>query len=839
MAHYLIGNLGHLMIILSLVTALVSCVAYFKTIQSNDLTWERYADWSYYGHALSLIGVLTVLFLIINKHYFEYHYAWNYSSKYLPIYYQISSFWNGQEGSFLLWMFWNAMLGLVLIKTNKFWKPSVMAVMTFTQFCLTTLILGVVIFELKIGSSPFLLLRDVVQDAIFVVNPEFIPEDGNGLNPLLQNYWMVIHPPTLFLGFASTVVPFAYAIAGLWIGKYKEWIRPALPWAQFAAMILGIGILMGAYWAYETLNFGGYWNWDPVENAIYIPWLTLIAAIHTMIAYKKNENALKAALILVLVTYLLILYSTFLTRSGVLGETSVHSFTDLGLSGQLLLFLVLFLVGCVLLLVRVWKKIPLTDKEMSAYSREFWIFMGATVLCLMAFQIIIPTSIPVYNEVLGFFDIASNLAPPADPVQFYSKFQLWFAVGIALLSGTGQFFWWKRMNFQDFKIEIQKPLMISLLISAFIFVLAEVREVPYMILLTASIYSITANFAILLRLKRTNVKLSGGSIAHMGVGLMLIGILFSSGYSKILSKNNTGLLYSNEFPDEINLNNLLLFLNEPREMGDYSLVYKGMRKKTTDLGYVDANLLSETDNPLILEATDDIYVASELRASKGDQVRITNNENSYFEVLYEKDNGDHFELYPRVQLNDQMGTVYSPDISRTLTADMYTHVRTFPDPAQETDWGEVQEYQVAVGDEFFINDYVATFKKMERVEQVEGVTLMKKDVAVKAVIEIQGEYQHYLAAPIYLIKDQMAGKIPATVHDLAARITVESIDPETDSFTFGVQRTQKDWIIMEAVEKPYINLLWIGALLLCFGFFIAILRRYEEFMIFRNKGLES
>jgi cytochrome c-type biogenesis protein CcmF len=264
-----------------------------------------------------------------------------------------------------------------------------------------------------------------------------------------------------------------------------------------------------------------------------------------------------------------------------------------------------------------------------------------------------------------------------------------------------------------------------------------------------------------------------------------------------------------------------------------------MRKKTTDLGYVDANLLTETDNPLILEATDDIYIASELRASKGDQVRITNNENSYFEVLYDKDNGDHFALYPRVQLNDQMGTVYSPDISRTLTADMYTHVRTFPDPAQETDWGEVQEYQVAVGDDFFINDYVATFKKMERIEQVEGMTLMKNDVAVKAVIEIQGEYQNYLATPIYLIKDQMAGKIPATVYDLAARITVESIDPETDSFTFGVQRTQKDWIIMEAVEKPYINLLWIGALLLCFGFFIAILRRYEEFMIFRNKGLES
>jgi|TARA_B110000503_G_scaffold133021_1_gene209797 cytochrome c-type biogenesis protein CcmF len=839
MVHYFIGNLGHLMIILSLVTALLSCIAYFKAAKSEDHGWTRYADISYYFHVLSLLGVLVVLFLIINKHYFEYHYAWNYSSKYLPIYYQISSFWNGQEGSFLLWMFWNAMLGLVLIKTNKYWKPSVMTVMTFTQFCLTTLILGVVIFDVKIGSSPFLLLRDVIPDAVFIVNPEFVPADGNGLNPLLQNYWMVIHPPTLFLGFASTVVPFAYAVAGLWMGKYKDWIRPALPWAQFSGLVLGVGILMGAYWAYETLNFGGYWNWDPVENAIYIPWLILIASIHTMIAYKKNENALKASIILVLATYLLILYSTFLTRSGVLGETSVHSFTDLGLSGQLLLFLGLFLIGCIALCAYEWKKIPTTEQEMEAYSREFWIFLGATVLSLMAFQILIPTSIPVYNEILGLFGVDSNLAPPADPVGFYSKFQLWFAVAIAVLSGTGQFFWWKKMDLKKFRAEIQNPLIVSLLISAAIFILAEVREVPYMILLTASVYTIVANAAILWSLKRTSLKLSGGSVAHMGVGLMLIGILFSSGYSKILSKNTTGLIYSKEFPDEINLNNLLLFLNEPREMGDYSLVYKGMRKKTNELGYVDSNKLTETDNPLRLMVTDDIYVGSDLVAARGDTLGVTNNENSYFEVIYEKEDGSQFSLYPRVQLNKQMGTVYSPDISRTLTADMYTHVRTFPDPEQETDWGEVKEYEVAVGGQFFINDYVANFVKMQRVDQPEGIPMSENDVAVKAVVEIQGEYQNYVAEPLYLIKDQMAAKIPETVYDLAARITIESINPETNSFTFGVQRTQKDWIIMEAVEKPFINLLWIGTLLVCFGFFIAILRRYWEFIIFRDKGLES
>ena len=134
--------------------------------------------------------------------------------------------------------------------------------------------------------------------------PDFIPEDGTGLNPLLQNYWMVIHPPMLFLGFALTVVPFSFAVAGMLRGKLKEWIRPALPWAQFATMILGVAILMGAYWAYETLNFGGYWNWDPVENAVYVPWLVMVAAMHTMIAYKNNGSALKVSIILVISTFL-------------------------------------------------------------------------------------------------------------------------------------------------------------------------------------------------------------------------------------------------------------------------------------------------------------------------------------------------------------------------------------------------------------------------------------------------------------------------------------------------------------------------------------------------------
>ncbi len=838
MVHYFIGHLGHFLVVLSFVSAVISSIAFYKSSSAPSSSWSGFARYTYYIHTTSIIGILVTLFFIINRQYFEYHYAWNYSSKYLPIYYQISSFWNGQEGSFLLWMFWNVILGLVLLHTNKFWKPSVMTVMSINQVFLTSMVLGIVVFNMKIGSSPFLLLRDVINDNIFKLNPEFIPADGNGLNPLLQNYWMVIHPPTLFLGFASTVVPFAFVMAGIWQGKFKEWIRPALPWAQFSALVLGIGILMGAYWAYETLNFGGYWNWDPVENAIYVPWLTLVAGMHTMIAYKKNESALKASILLIVSTYILILYSTFLTRSGVLGETSVHSFTDLGLSGQLLIYLLVFILICALIIIGSWKKLATKSDEVSTYSREFWIFMGATVLCLMAFQVIIPTSIPVWNEFLSLFGIESNAAPPAEPVEFYSRFQLWFAIALALLSGTGQLFWWKKIDASQLKKELQTPIIISLLISSVIFMIARIQNIGYILLLTTCIYSIVANLKVMLRLKRSNIKLSGGSITHIGVAMMLIGILFSSGYSKIISRNNTGLLWSKEFPEEMNRDNLLLFLNEPRQMGEYSLLYKGTRKKTTNLGYIDVNMLRPTNDPLTLVLTDDLVRDEELVLSAGDSVKIINPENSYFEVRYTNPKGDVFTLYPRVQINKLMGTLTSPDIKRTLTADLYTHISNLPDPEQESEWSEEQIEKVKIGDQFFVNDYVARFVKMERLENLSGVDLGNEDVAVKAEIEIQGELQNYLAEPIYVIKDRMAGKIPDEVSDLAVRISIDGIHPEDDSFSFTISTTQKDWIILEAVEKPWINILWLGTFLLVIGFGVAIVRRYDEFMKMREKRLE-
>ncbi|MCU0368919.1 MAG: cytochrome c biogenesis protein CcsA, partial [Cyclobacteriaceae bacterium] len=668
--HYFIGNLGHLFVIISFVTSLISAFAYYKAHSSQSEeknNWLINARIAFYAHSAAVLGVVVSLFVIIYNHYFEYHYAYSHSSLHLPGEYMVSCFWEGQEGSFLLWIFWQAILGIILIRTQRNWEATSMVIFSLVQAFLASMILGVVIpfLNVKLGSSPFILLRDAIDDPIFTMQPDFIPKDGSGLNPLLQNYWMVIHPPTLFLGFALTLVPFALCMAGLWQKKYSEWIKPALPWALIGGAILGLGILMGGYWAYETLNFGGYWNWDPVENAVYVPWLILIASIHTMITYKTSKSALKLSIILNIAVFILILYSTFLTRSGILGDASVHSFTDLGLSGQLLIYLLFFTIAAIILTAVRWKEIPTTEKESSVYSGEFWLFLGAAVLCLMGFQVLLPTSIPVYNSLIEAFGGESNVAPPADQIGFYSKFQLWFGVAVALISGTGQFFWWTKMNKEKLKTEMLPSVLISLIVFAIIILFTQVYNPAYLMLTLAGVYIIVSNLKVLASVFKVNPTLSGGALAHVGVGLMLIGILFSAGYSKVVSLNNTGMLISKDLPTEFNRDNLLLFINEPRTMAGYEIEYLGERIEPRDVsGYVNKNDVDLTFDPFKVVAKKDILYQGKKILNAKDTFEI-NPENTFYEIELRKEGKVQALLFPRVQINPSMGGfIASPDIKR-------------------------------------------------------------------------------------------------------------------------------------------------------------------------------
>jgi cytochrome c-type biogenesis protein CcmF len=839
MINTFVGNLGHLTTLVAFVSALVTAFAYSQYFKANELdkaSWRRFSRVSFYIHALSTSMIAFSLFEIIYNQRYEYFYAYSHSSKALPVHYMISSFWEGQEGAFILWAFWNVVLGLVLVHTNKFWEAPVMVVFALVQAFLISMILGVVIGDLKIGSSPFILLRDATQAPIFKLNPDFVPEDGTGLNPLLQNIWMVIHPPTLFLGYASTLVPFAFLIGGLVTKKYAEWIRPALPWAIFSAMILGMGIIMGAYWAYVTLNFGGYWNWDPVENAVYVPWLILVASIHTMITFKKSATALKTSIVLVILSFILVLYATFLVRSGVLGDASVHSFTDLGLSGQLLIYLLFFMFVAIFLAVRAWKHLPTSEREASAYSREFWIFLGAVTLGLMSFQVILPTSIPAWNALVESFGGISNMAPPADQVEFYTKFQLWFAVVLALLTSVGQFFWWQKIDKKTLRDSLVVPYVVAVLLATAIIVLAKVYDWKYMIIVLTGMFTIVANATILVKLlKKSTFKLAGGSLAHIGLGMILIGIMFSSGYSDVISMNMSGLTYSNSWEDEMNKEHVLLWINKPTQMKDYTVIYRGRQKKVEGVPeYVPAKILASTGKVNEAIALEDYKTYFK----KGDEVKIVLEENDYFKIDYLQNEALQFSLSPMSQFNEGMGgLISSPDSKIYFDRDLYTYVAAMND-FSDPEWKEDETYEVGPGEQFHVADFVTYFDGAEVLKELDGYTLQEGDVAVKAKLRILDYDVEKVLEPTFIIRDNQVGKLPVIDAELGIKISLENILPEQNKFVFKVNQYQKDYVVMKAIVKPYINVLWIGTIVMLLGFTVAIFRRFDEFVKMRDKGLE-
>jgi len=250
----MIGLLGHISIISAGITALILWI-FMLSKKEYNYRIKTYAAWL---HLVCVLGIVASLYYLIFTNQFQYHYVWHHSAIDLPLHFKISCLWEGQEGSFLLWIFWNALLLIILVELTD----------------------GV-----EIGSTPFSLLKDKIHSEIYAIQPNFIPSDGTGMNALLQNYWMVIHPPVIFLGFALAAIPFSYCLFGLSQNELEKgiWVKPATPWIIASILCIGTGMIMGAYWAYETLNFGGFWNWDPVENAIFIPWLILIGALHLAI----------------------------------------------------------------------------------------------------------------------------------------------------------------------------------------------------------------------------------------------------------------------------------------------------------------------------------------------------------------------------------------------------------------------------------------------------------------------------------------------------------------------------------------------------------------------------
>lgn len=498
------NNPGEIILGAALLAIFASSLSYLiLSFKEDSGVVRRVARLSFAVFAVLVTAASMILMHYILNHDFRFSYVAGYSSRDLPLEYLVSAFWAGQEGSFLLWVLLGAWLGLLLMFRGRDMEPQLMLIYNLNNIFLTVLL---------IKQSPFEQLL-------------FTPADGQGLNMLLQDPWMVIHPPVVFLGYAAFAVPFAYAVAGLWRREYDEWVKRALPWTFFAFVSLGAGIIIGGYWSYKVLGWGGYWGWDPVENASLLPWLAGMALMHGMILQETRKKLRKTNFFLAGFAFVLVIYCTFLTRSGVLADFSVHSFLDLGITGWLVLFMGAFLaISLGFLFARV-KDIPVSKKEgqWSYFSREFGLIAAMILLSISTVIIGLGTSAP----------LITRLAEKASKVstQFYVDTNLPIAVLMLLLLSFVPLLVWGRNSFFRLFFKLTWAVVGAVVAAAVTLIFGYPGIGLLLVALLAGGVA-GMNLVLMARLMSKRITLSGGAMAHFGVGLMFLGIVSSSAYDR-------------------------------------------------------------------------------------------------------------------------------------------------------------------------------------------------------------------------------------------------------------------------------------------------------------------
>lgn len=507
-------NPGQVLTWLSFVAAVVTALAYLAAMTGRPGA-EAVARASFRIQWASLVASVAFLWYVLFTHQYQYQYVASYSSRSMPLYYVYSALWGGQEGTFVMWGMFSACLGMVLIR----WKhPLQMPAMFFLNLPLVLLSL------VSVMRGPFLTFP-----------PGQVPADGQGLNPLLQDWWMTIHPPVLFIGFSSLIVPFAIANAAMLRRDYDGWVKPALPWVGFSTAILATGFIMGGVWAYKVLGWGGYWGWDPVENGSLIPWLSNIALLHGLLVQRVTGSLRKTNFFLAITSYVLVLYASFLTRSGVLADFSVHSFANLGLTGFLLTFLAAAaVIGYGLLIFRL-KDIPATQEPLGSFSRESFMWLGQLVFMLMCALIGIGMSAPLITRLFG----------PASNVQtsYYNLVNAPLAVAMGLLLGLSPLLRWRKHE-----VSTLGKTALPAVLAAVVFTLLGAATGAFQIRLTqpfsgglrlpdwtvfvwfAMAFALTSNVLVMLRGFKAGWKHGVAYLGHSGAALLLIGVMASSNY---------------------------------------------------------------------------------------------------------------------------------------------------------------------------------------------------------------------------------------------------------------------------------------------------------------------
>jgi cytochrome c-type biogenesis protein CcmF len=535
-------HIGTLLIVFSLVLSSVLFVLICISLVLKK-EYPKIFERLFYASGLLITMAVVLLFAAFLANRFDLSYVYNYSSKDLNIFYKVASFWAGQEGTFLLWVFFLFIFGVIVIKTKDVFTDIVLSVIVLTQIFIL-----IILFR----NSPF----DYIWQTYNNILPDQIPIDGSGLNPLLQNPWMIIHPPVLFLGYASASIPYAYAIAGLIRKDYSAWILKAYKWVLFCITSLGIGIFLGAYWAYKVLGWGGYWGWDPVENSSLIPWLTTIALMHGLILQKKKNVLVKTNILLAIISLALVFYGTFLTRSGVLSDFSVHSFGDLGLKSYLIFYILLFLLTGVSSLIVRFKNIKSDLFENKLLTENNIISYGIIILLFFAFVILIGTSMPLLSNI--FLPNTSAVSE-----KFYNNISIPFGILIILVLIIATIYRSsKKRNVKNILWIALPSIVLGLLFNLF-----------YSLNAAAIIFSILAFFVIIQNiidlLKFKSWNLASSRFAHFGIGVLILGIISSNVHSYSIQKNLT-----KDIETEINSIKLIFKGSDNSKTAALKFIYK-------------------------------------------------------------------------------------------------------------------------------------------------------------------------------------------------------------------------------------------------------------------------
>lgn len=785
--HLLPGQIGNFLITFSFALSLLSAYSYFRSEQKRDATdasiWKKIGRFAFLGHGLSILGIIGIILYVMSQKYYEYNYVFSHVSDNLPMRFILSAFWEGQEGSFLLWMFWHVILGFILLSTSKKWEGRVMFSMAAIQAVLGTMLLGIVISWgtgfVKIGINPLLLTREVHDFPVLSSADYLSLIQGSGLNPLLQNYWMTIHPPTLFLGFALCSVPFAYAIGALWKNDYKPFLKEVLPWSLFAGAALGAGIIMGAIWAYEALNFGGYWAWDPVENMSLVPWLILIAGIHTNLIAKSTGYSVKSTILFYIICFLLVLYSTFLTRSGVLGDSSVHAFTQMGLEWQLVLLIAVFLIPSLILYFRRSRINISPEKEEAGYSKEFWMFIGALILAFSSIIITFSTSIPVYNKILdglawitGGNYSSLHRTVPIDPIAHYNKNQIWVGILIGLLAGISIYLRYNERNWTMVRNKVFIQIGVSAVLSVVLVYLTKeefgVSAWQYSILAFTSFFVIVTNIHYLFTAAGKNIRLAGSAFSHVGFGLLILGALASGLKKHHISTNPfamSGLV--GDITDEELEKFIFLLKDQPMFMSGYMVTYESDILNRNFKKYdINFNRIDSSGNVL-----------------------------------------ENFRTHPVIVYDNDFTKVsaVNPSTKRYINKDIFTTIASLPPELMDIenmhkkeDTLNYKQHPLSTGEEYTIGKTIITLEKV----QSQGFThheytYQEGDTQVATHLRIRNEERKVdkVIRPALVFRSGLIHHYPVEVHELGMKFMVNEMSltkvilPDNEiryeSLTFG------------------------------------------------------